>query len=510
MELELVMTAVGNVFEPETFITMIVGVVLGVLIGALPGLTATMGVALLLPLTFGMAPLPGLLVLISVFFGAIYGGSIPAILLKTPGTPAAAVTVIDGYELTKQGLGGRAMSISIVSAVFGGLFSTTVLILVAPQLAQVALRFNSPEYFALALFGLSIIISLSSTASLSKGIMVGLFGILISMIGVDPIIGVARFTFGNINLLGGLSFIPILIGIFAFAQVLVMIEELFMGKRSDPPMKIKSVFPRLSDLNRCKWTMLRSATFGSLMGAMPGVGADISAYISYNEERRWSKHRENMGNGEIAGVAAPETANSATAGGSFIPLLTLGIPGDAVTAVILGALVMQGVRPGPALFTEQRELLYSIFSGMIVSNLLLLVVAFIGLRFFIKILSIKKEFLIPAVVVLCVIGAFAINNNIFDVWVMLIMGFIWYAVGKFGFPQSPLIIALILGPMAEREFRRSLVLSNGSYSIFWESPIVVVLVTLAMITLFMPVLKPIFLKIFKPAKPASNGGQDNE
>ncbi|MCL2616796.1 MAG: tripartite tricarboxylate transporter permease [Defluviitaleaceae bacterium] len=502
METELVLAAIGNVLEPNTFITMVVGLVLGVLIGALPGLTATMGVALLLPLTFGMQPLPGLLVLIAVFFGAIYGGSIPAILLKTPGTPAAAVTVLDGYALTQQGHGGRAMSISIVSAVFGGLFATTVLILVAPQLAQVALRFNSPEYFALALFGLSIIISLSSTASLPKGIMVGLFGILVSMIGIDSIMGVARFTFGNVNLFGGLSFIPVLVGIFAFSQVLVMIEEIFMGKTTEPPMKIKSVFPNLSDLNRCKWTMLRSATFGSFMGAMPGVGADISAYISYNEERRWSKHKDNMGKGEIAGVAAPETANSATAGGSFIPLLTLGIPGDAVTAVILGALVMQGVRPGPALFNEQRELLYSIFSGMIIANLVLLVVAFLGLRFFIKLLSIKKEFLIPAVVVLCVIGALAINNNVFDVWVMLIMGFIWYVVGKFNFPQSPLIIALILGPMAEREFRRSLVLSSGSYSIFWESPIVVVLVTLALVTLFMPVLKPLYKKVLAVAKPA--------
>jgi len=494
MELELFASALRNVFEFNTFSSMVIGLVLGVLSGALPGLTATMSVALLLPLTFGMDPLSGILVLISIIFGAIYGGSIPAIMLKTPGTPAAAVTVLDGYELAKQGSGGRAMSISIVSAVFGGLFSTAVLILVAPQLSRVALQFNSPEYFALAVFGLSIIISLSSV-SLSKGIMIGLFGLLISMVGIDAISGVSRYTFGNVNLFGGFSFIPMLIGAFALSQVLVMIEEVYMGKTTEPPIKMKSVFPKLADLARCKWTMLRSAGIGAFIGSIPGTGADISAFLAYNETKRWSKNKDNLGKGEIEGVAAPETANSATAAGSFIPLLTLGIPGDSTTAVILGALIMQGVRPGPSLFNEQRELLYSIFSGMIVTNLLLLVIAFIGLRFFMKILTLKKEFLIPGVVILCVIGALAINNNFFDVWVMVFMGFLWYILTKCGFPQSPLIIALILGPMAEREFRRSLIISNGSYSIFFESPIVVILVSIAMITLFMPVLKPMYRKL---------------
>lgn len=497
-EYNLVLTALANVFEPNTFITTIIGVALGIIIGALPGLTATMAVALLLPMTFGMDPLPGLLVLIGVFHGAIYGGAIPAILLKTPGTPAAAAMVQDGYELAKQGHAGRAMSMTIVASVFGGLFGTLVLITVAPQLARVALSFGSPEYFALAVFGLSIIVSLSSQ-SLMKGVLVGLFGILVSMIGIDSLTGVARFTFGSINLLGGVSFIPILIGVFAFSQVLTMIEEELQGKGMGTITKIKSVFPNLADLAKCKWTLLRSAILGTFVGAIPGAGGDVSAFLAYNEERRWSKNKEMMGKGDIAGVAAPECANNATSAGSFIPLLTLGIPGEAVTAVMLGALVMQGVRPGTALFTEQRELLYSIFAGMIVTKLLLLVVAFLGLRLFVKVLSLKKSYLIPTIIVLCIIGAFAINNSVFDVWIMLIVGFLWYIASKCGFAQSPIIIALILGPMAEREFRRSLVLSSGDYAIFYTSPIVVVLVSLALITLFMPVIKPLIKKFKKPA-----------
>ena len=493
MEGNVIVYAIGNVFVLNTFLTMLLGVVLGVLIGALPGLSATMGVALLLPLTFGMDPLPGLLVLIGVYFGAIYGGSISAILLKTPGTPAAAVTTLDGYALAQQGQAGRAMGISIFASVFGGLFSTLVLITVAPQLARVALQFNSPEYFAMALFGLSIIISLSSQ-SLAKGIMVGLFGIMLSMVGIDSLTGFARFTFGNVNLLGGISFIPVLIGIFAFSQALTMMEELVMDKNTTATEKLSRILPSLTDILKCKWTILRSSVIGTFIGAIPGTGGDISAFLAYNEERRWSKNKENLGKGEITGVAAPEAANNATCGGAFIPLLTLGIPGDPVTAIMLGALIMQGVRPGTALFTEQQPLLYSIFAGMIVANLLLLVVAFIGLRFFVKVLSIKKEFLIPIVILLCVIGSFAINNNIFDVWVMLVFGFIWYILGKLNFPQSPLVIALILGPMAEREFRRSLVLSNGDFAIFYTSPIVLVLVSVAILSLIVPLVRPLLAK----------------
>ena len=492
--MEYFLAALGNIFEPATFLMIVIGLSLGMVFGALPGLTATMGVAILLPITFGMDPLQGLLVLIGIYFGAIYGGAIPAILINTPGTPAAAATAIDGNMMARNGQAGRAMGISIVASVFGGTFSTIVLILVAPQLAQVALQFGSPEYFAMAIFGISIIISLSSDNML-KGIIVGLFGILLSMIGVDPISGIARFTFGNVNLLGGVSFIPILIGIFAFAQALIMIEEVFTGSTRVEQAKVEGIFPKLADIARCKWTMLRSAAIGTFVGAIPGTGGDISAFLSYNETRRWSKNRDNMGKGELEGVAAPEAANNATCGGAFIPLLTLGIPGDAVTAVMLGALIMQGVRPGPSLFNEQRELLFSIFTGMMVAQAILLVVAFLGLRLFIKVLSIKKEFLIPLIIILCVIGSLAINNNMFDVWIMMGMGLIWYFALKFGFPQSPLIIGLILGPMAEREFRRSLVISNGDFAIFYQSPIVVFLVTVAILSMLSPVLKPLWRRV---------------
>ena len=491
--MEYVMLALGNVFEPTTLLTMIIGLTLGMIFGALPGLTATMGVAILLPITFGMDPLQGLLVLIGIYFGAIYGGAIPAILINTPGTPAAAATTIDGYQMSLQGNAGRAMSISIVATVAGGTFATIVLILVAPQLAQVALQFNSPEYFAMAIFGTSIIVSLSSN-NMFKGVFVGLLGMLLATVGIDSITGVARFTFGNVNLLGGVSFIPVLIGIFAFSQALIMIEEVFTGTTKVGQIKVEGIFPKLADIARCKWTILRSSAIGTMVGAIPGTGGDISAFISYNETKRWSKNRDNLGKGEIEGVAAPEAANNATCGGCFIPLLTLGIPGDAPTAIMLGALIMQGVRPGPSLFNEQQELLYSIFAGMLVSQVVLFIVALLGLRIFIKVLSIKKEFLIPLIIILCVIGALAINNNMFDVYVMIAFGVLWYFAQKFGFPQSPLIIGLILGPMAESEFRRSLVISNGDFAIFYTSPIVVALLTVAFLSIIAPALKPFWAR----------------
>ncbi len=486
--MDLFFQALVNVFDPMTFLLVVIGLTLGMIIGALPGLTATMGVALLLPLTFGLDTLAGLMVLIGVYFGSIYGGSISAILLKTPGTPASAVTSLDGFQLAQRGEASRALGISIVSSVAGGLISTLILILVAPQLAQVALKFNAPEYFALACFGLSIIISLSSS-SIAKGLLVGMIGILISMIGIDVITGVTRYNFGSVNLLSGVSFIPVLIGVFAFSQALSQFEEIFLGNKDSVKVTVKRVLPRLSDLITVTPTIIRSSLIGTFIGSIPGTGGDISAYIAYNETKRWAKNKENFGKGEIKGVAAPEAANNATTGGAMIPLLTLGIPGDSVTAIILGALVMQGVRPGPALFNEQKELLYSIFSGMIVANLLLLVIAFIGIRFFIKVLSVRKEYLAPAIMILCVVGSFAINNNIFDVGIMLVMGIVGYFLNKFDYPQSPLIIALILGPMAEREFRRSLVLSNGDYSIFFNSPIFLFFMGIALLSLVFPIIK---------------------
>ncbi|GKX29685.1 C4-dicarboxylate ABC transporter permease [Vallitalea longa] len=490
--LELLLHGFAMAFTPRILLCIFGGVIGGIAIGSLPGLTATMGVALLLPLTFGMDTVSGILMLLGIYIGAIYGGSISAILLRTPGTPAAAATALDGFELAKKGEAGRALGISTISSFGGGIVSTIMLILISPQLAKLALKFSAPEYFALAMFGLSIISSIAGK-SMVKGLIAGVVGLLISMIGIDSITGYPRFTYGNINMLNGLSFIPIMIGLFAFSQAFLSIED--MLKKVKVKQKITRILPTMSDIKRIKFTVLRSGIIGTFTGIIPGAGADIGAFISYNEAKRFSKHPEKFGTGHIEGIAAPEAGNNGVTGGAMVPLLTLGIPGDAVAAIMLGALMMKGLQPGPLLFKEQGELVYTIFVGLIVANIGMLVLGLLGIRFFTKIVSIPKYVLTPVIFVLCIIGSYAINNNFFDVVVMFVCGIIGYFMSKFDFPASPVVLALILGPMAESQLRRSLVMSQGNASILFTRPISAVLLVLAFITLCTPIFKQIKKKV---------------
>lgn len=333
---------------------------MGISIGAMPGLTSTMGVALLMPLTFSMEPAHGMMVLIGLFCGAIYGGSITAILINTPGTPSAAATVLDGYKFTLRGEAGRALGISTVSSFGGGIISGICLILIAPQLAEVALKFSAPETFALAFFGVSIIASISGE-SLIKGLMSGTLGLILALIGMDNVTGYSRFTFGSTFLMAGLSFIPVLVGLFAMSQCFLSIEEIF--ERRIMENKATRSLPTLSDLKTILPTVLRAGFTGTFIGCIPGAGGDISAFVSYDMERRFSKHPEQFGTGIPEGIAAPEASNNGTTGGALIPLLTLGIPGDANTAVMLGALMMHNLTPGPLLFVEKAETVNTLFAG---------------------------------------------------------------------------------------------------------------------------------------------------
>jgi len=479
----MLLTVLSSVFSLKIMFLIILGVFTGISIGALPGLTATMGVALVLPLTFGMDAIAGILLLIGVYVGAIYGGSISAILLRTPGTPAAAATVFDGYEFSKRGESGRAIGIATVASFIGGLVSVIALWLISPQLAKLALRFSAPEFFLLAVFGLSIIASISGN-SLAKGVLTGALGITLAFVGIDSITGYPRFTFNNINLLSGVSFIPVMIGLFAMSQAFTTIETIFVP--GQVTQKVTNVFPTKED-----WKVLLrhspiSGVIGTIIGIIPGAGAEIGAFVSYGQAKRTSKHPELFGTGIPEGIAAPEAGNNGVTGGAMIPMLTMGVPGDAVTAILIGALTVQGLQPGPMLFAEHPVLVYSIFLGMFVANVAMLTLGLSSLKLFVKVLSVPKTLLTPMIFVLCVVGSYAINTSFFDVGVMLFFGIVGYFLQKADASVSPAVLGLILGPMAESNFRRALLMSEGNYGIFIASPIAWVFLILTVITLFGP------------------------
>ncbi|MDC7244420.1 MAG: tripartite tricarboxylate transporter permease [Sphaerochaetaceae bacterium] len=476
-----------NVFSWEVLLALVGGVTAGIAIGAMPGLTSTMGIALLMPLTFRFEPAVGMMLLIGEFVGGIYGGSITAILINTPGTSSAAATTLDGYPMTKRGEAARALGISTIASSTGGMISALMLIFIAPTLASMALEFSAPETFALAFFGISIISSISGK-SLVKGLLAGLLGLMLSLIGMDNISGFSRFSFNTIFLMNGLSFIPVLVGLFAMSQCLLSVEQLYNDNTIDAK-NLKRAKISLKDFLKILPTTIRSGITGTLIGIIPGAGGDISAFVSYDIEKRFSKHPEKFGTGIPEGIAAPEASNNGTTGGALIPLLTLGIPGDSNTAVMLGALMMHNLVPGPQLFVEHELTVKTLFAGLFIANLVMLVLGLSNVKNFVKIVNIPKKVLTPIVMVLCVIGSFAINSNFNDVIVMFVFGVIGFFLCKGGFPLSPIVLALILGPMAEGNLRRSLVMSHGSYSIFFTRPIAAVFIFISIISLFWPIVK---------------------
>lgn len=480
--LSLLWNGLLTTFSFSVFPFLVIGVTGGIVIGALPGLTATMGVAVLLPFTFGMEATRALVMLCGIYIGAIYGGSISAILLKTPGTPAAAATVLDGYELARKGEAAKALSVSAIASFVGGLVSTVMLITISPVLASFALRFGAPEYFTLAVFGLSIIASISGKSPV-KGLLAGMLGLLISTVGLDPVTSYPRFTFGQINLYNGFAIIPVLIGLFALAEAFVQMERIFETSQTiDTHFKHGMV--SLKETISLAPTMIKSALIGTFIGAIPGAGADIAAFVTYNEARRSSKRGNEFGTGCIEGVAAPEAGNNGVTGGAMVPLLTLGVPGDAVTAILLGALIIQGLQPGPLLFTKNADIVYGLFSSLLVGNVLMLLFGLLGVRLFCRVVELPKRIIIPVIVTLSIVGAYSMNNSIFDVWVCIGFGIIGYIMQKVDMPSSPIILAVILGPMAESNLRRAVLMYQGSYSFLWTRPIGVVFLVLAALSLY--------------------------
>ncbi len=480
--IEHLLNGLLTAFSPGVLPVLIFGVSGGIILGALPGLTATMGVAILLPFTFGMDPTAALVMLIGVYIGGIYGGSIAAILLKTPGTPASAATVLDGHTLAVKGEAARALSISAVASFIGGLISTIILIAIAPMLAKFALRFNAPEYFALALFGLTIIASVASQ-NILKGLLAGGIGLLISTVGLDPISSVPRFTFDIMDLYSGINVIPVLIGLFAISEALNQLEKLH-HKKAASAVKFDHRLLSKKDLKDLTPTAVKSALLGTSIGSVPGAGADISAFVCYNEARRSAKNPDEFGKGSVRGLAAAEAGNNGVTGGSLVPLLTLGVPGDAVAAVLLGALIVQGLTPGPLLFSQNPDIVYGVFSSMLVANIVMLLIGLLGIRFFCRIIEVPKILMIPIIIFLSIVGAYAINNSMFDVGIAIGFGLLGFVLGKLDIPSSPILLAIILGPMAETNLRKSLLMYEGSWSFLYERPIALTFIILAVLSVY--------------------------
>ena len=469
------------VLHPFHFPFLFIGVLGGIIVGALPGLTGSVGIILLLPFVFYLDASTAMVMLCGMFCGAIYGGSISAILISTPGTPSAAATVLDGYPLAQKGEAGKAIGVATIASTIGGIISTFCLMFIAPQLARFALKFGPEEYFALTVFGLTVIASVAGK-SLIKGLISGFFGLLIATVGLDPIIGYARFSFNIPNLMTGFPLLPVLIGLFAISQIFIQLEA--VGKKMfHYDQNIKAVLPTFKELKQLALVIIPSAFLGTFIGVIPGTGGAIASFLAYNEAKRWSKEPETFGQGNLAGIAAPEAANNGTTGGAMVPLLTLGIPGDVVTAVMLGALMLIGLRPGPLLFKERPEVVSAIFAGLLLANVLILLLGIVSVKIFPRVLQVPPAILFPIIFTLCFLGSFSLNNSLYDMLIALIFGVLGYIMRKNGFPAAPVVLGVILGPIAEDVLARALLISHGDWTVLFRSPIALFFYAISIISL---------------------------
>ncbi len=479
-----------QVFVPTHFILLFVGVFMGIVFGALPGLTATMGLALLVPFTFTMSPAAGLIMLAGIYVGAMYGDAIPAVLINTPGTPAAIATTFDGFPLTQKGMAQHGLVAAAFASSYGSLVANVVLATSAPPLAEFSLKFGPPEYFWLGIFGLTIIASLSS-GSMAKGFLAGTVGLVLSAVGMAPIGGDVRLTFGFPELQAGIELIVALIGFFCLPEILSSVIGERRAAYTEKAVKPKFGVIRevIGALLKKPGLMLRSAVVGTVVGFAPGAGGNIASMVSYNEACRWDRHPEDFGKGTIKGVAASEAANSAMAPGSLIPLLTLGIPGSPPAAVILGALMLHGMRPGVELFTGHAGVTYAFIMGLLVAAFLVTLIGSFGSFIFARIINIPSRFLAPAIIFMTVLGSYAIRNNVLDIWIMFVFGIVGYISAKLKFHPAPIVLGLILGPFVEEGLVQSILAGQASGGIFRYMvfrPISLVLIALSVLSSLWP------------------------
>lgn len=488
------MSVFKEIFTFTNILMMNVGMVAGTLIGAMPGLNVIFAIAILLPLTFGMDSLAGMYLMLASYCGATFGGSITAILINTPGTANAAATVFDGYPMAQKGRAGDALRTALIGSTIGGIFSCLALLFFAPKIAKIALHVASPEYVALCMLGLSAVVGLSSN-NVIKGLIMGIIGLALSTVGIDATDGVQRFMFGNSQLLAGFRPATVMLGIFAVAEVMMKSRDTMGEQEKLKVIAYQKATIKVRDILKYWKTILKSSIIGTVIGSLPGTGGAISAMFSYNEARRASKNPEEFGQGCVEGILAPETGNNAVTGATLIPLLTLGIPGDAAVAVLLGALTMQGITPGAALFAEGSVWVYAIMGGLLLINIIMLLQGELFIRLFVNITKVPILVLLPCIIVVTTMGAFSIANTTFDVFVMVAFGLFGYVMRRLDFPIAPLAIGLVLGNLTETNLRRSLLLSKGSLSIFFTRPISACILLIALVMLFSPAMKALLKKM---------------
>lgn len=477
-----------------TLLAIVAGTLAGVIVGVLPGLGSVIGITMILPFTLGMGQIPALALMLSVYCGSVYGGSITAIMLNTPGTPQAAATALEGFPMAKRGEASLALGWTTVASTIGGIFSVGVLILAAPQLAEFSLNFMAVEYFALGVFALTCIASVSRGAML-KGLLSGVIGLFLAVVGADPISGDMRFTFGNFQLSAGISLIPTIVGLFALSEVFVRASER-SSSVSGTTFKMGFTIPKLADWNGRALGLVKSCFIGSFVGALPGTGAATAAFIAYSEAKRSSKNRDKFGTGEPDGIIASESANNAVTGSALVPTLALGIPGDPVMAVMLGSFIVQGITPGPRLFTQHLDLVYAIFLILIAVNICMFIVGAFGARLFTRVLKTPEPLLMGSILILALVGAYAVRGNPLDLVIALIAGVAGFLLRKNGFPLAPMVIGMVLSPMIESSLRQGLLITRGDFLAFFERPIALGLFVLTAIILF----SPLFNKLISPRR----------
>jgi putative tricarboxylic transport membrane protein len=458
-----------------------IGCVLGTLIGVLPGLGPAAGTALLIPITFKLDPTAAIIMLAAIYYGAMYGGTITSVLINVPGEAASVVTCLDGYEMAKQGRAGAALGIAAIGSFIGGTVATFGLVLVALPLTRFALKFGPSEYFSLLLVGLSLVMGLAGK-SLAKALVMGIIGLIFSFVGVDPVEGAPRFTFGIAPLMDGVGFVPVVMGFFGIGEILINAEISLTGVMAGEG-KVSSFFPRRDEWRVSVTSILRGTGLGFFLGLIPGTNSAVASFMSYSIERKVSNHPDKFGTGVIEGVAAPETANNAYANAALIPLFTLGIPGSPTIAILMGALIMNGLTPGPLLFSQHAAFVWAVIASLYIGNVILLILNLPLVGWWAKLLKIPYNILMVFILVFCIIGAYSLNNSLFDVGMMIFCGLLGYLFKKLDFPLAPAILTLILGPLMEQSLRESLSVSHGSYAIFFTHPISLFFLVLAAVIL---------------------------
>ncbi|BAS26362.1 tripartite tricarboxylate transporter permease [Limnochorda pilosa] len=482
--MEMVQNLIGGfatILSPGHVGWLLAGQLMGLLVGILPGVNASMGVAVLLPVIYGMGPLDALSFLIGIYFSAMIGGGITSILFGVPGTSTSAVLALDGHELARQGRGARALGLMAFGSWMGGTLGLVFLTALGPAIAAVALAFGPAEYFALMFFGLTLISALAADSPI-KGLIAGLLGLLAGTVGIDPVSGVSRYTFGSAALLDGIEFIPVLVGLFAVSQVLVNVEKRRPLARVEG--RLSGSLPSREDLRETRTPLVRGALIGSLVGALPGAGATVASFLSYAVEKTLSRKPQLFGKGALPGVAGPSAADNGAASTALIPLLTLGIPGSETTAVLVGALMILGIRPGPLLFTQQTELVWALFASLYLALIAGASLAIVGAPWLTQVLRVPAPILSAFILSMAFIGSYSVNNSMTDVWVMAGAGLIGYAMRKLDFPVAPVVLALVLGPMVEENFRQALLTSAGDPLVFLYRPISAALLLLAAVGVF--------------------------